>query len=62
MMGNLKDLQGGQNSPRKGFVLHTTKVTEHEHLGTEYDCLGQAAEDGPKVSLGHRDLEKKAMQ
>lgn len=39
MIGNLTDLQGGQNSLRKGFVLHTIKVKEHEHLGTGYDHL-----------------------
>lgn len=32
MVGNLKALQGGQNSPRNDFALHTIELTEH--LGT----------------------------
>lgn len=60
-MCNLKDFWDGWKTLGKAVVFSYILSTwwNMEHLGTGYDSL-KGAEDGLKISPGHRDLERKA--
>lgn len=57
MTGNLKDLQDGHGILKKDF-LHYYRIGGA--FGARVYSLEWCAEDGLKVSLGHKDLGRKS--